>query len=171
MTKVNSTPKAIKGFSTITWIFHLLLVVNLGCTNNKITKTEWLIGTWEYKTPSFSLYENWQQLDEKTLKGYSYRITGSDTLVMETIRIVREGDKLLYIPLVRDQNDGQKTRFNLSSISDTSMEFENAEHDFPQSISYTHIGVDSLVAEISGVRNEGFVTRSFPMKKLSSGKK
>lgn len=39
------------------------------------------------------------------------------------------------------------------TLSDTSVVFENPEHDFPQRIGYHHVGSDSLAAWIWGVSN------------------
>jgi hypothetical protein len=43
--------------------------------------------------------------------------------------------------------------------------FENKEHDFPQKITYTKISNDSIVAEISGMKDGKQSKESYPMKK------
>jgi len=57
-------------------------------------------------------------------------------------------------------------RFATKTISETQLVFENPQHDFPQTISYTKITADSLVAEISGTKNGHERKQIFPMKRV-----
>lgn len=132
---------------------------------NEIKKAEWLIGTWENKTPRGTIYETWTKVSPDEFSGKSYMLKDTDTVIFETIRLVQEQDGLFYIPTVKNQNDGLPVRFALKTISDTVLVFENALHDFPQMISYTKISTDSLVAEISGTRNGQERKQAFPMKR------
>ncbi|NCT75155.1 MAG: hypothetical protein GXC78_11530 [Chitinophagaceae bacterium] len=134
--------------------------------NNDIKKAGWLIGTWENKTQRGSLFETWSQLNENEFSGKSYMVKDKDTMVFEAIRLLQEKEQLFYIPVVKNQNEGQPVRFALKSISDNSLVFENPVHDFPQLISYTRITSDSLLAEISGTRNGQPRSQRFPMKKV-----
>lgn len=126
----------------------------------------WLIGTWENKTQRGSIYETWNKTNEKELSGKSYIVKEKDTIVFEHIRLVMEQGRLFYIPAVKNQNDGLPVRFAAKTISATELVFENAQHDFPQVISYTRISADSLVAEISGTRNGKERRQTFPMKRV-----
>lgn len=132
----------------------------------KIDKALWLIGTWENKTTKGSMYESWKQISDHELSGKSYIVKEKDTLVLETVQLKEEQNQLYYIPTVKKQNNGQPVRFALKNISAKEMVFENPEHDFPQIITYTKWGSDSLVAEISGVRNGQPRKQAFPMKKV-----
>jgi Domain of unknown function (DUF6265) len=131
-----------------------------------IKKAEWLIGTWENKTARGSIYETWNKEGDNEFSGMSYIIKENDTVVFENIRLVQEQNALVYIPAVKSQNDAMPVRFASKTISETQMVFENPEHDFPQVISYTKIGSDSLVAEISGTKNGQERKRTFPMKRV-----
>ncbi len=130
-----------------------------------IKKAAWLTGTWENKTPRGSIYETWTKVNDAELSGKSYVLKEKDTVVFETIRLVREQGNLFYIPTVKDQNQGLPVRFAAKTISETQLVFENPEHDFPQTISYTRISADSLVAEISGNKNGQACRQVFPMKR------
>ena len=134
---------------------------------NEIKKAEWLIGTWENHTPKGSIYETWTKINDDEFSGKSYVVKEKDTIVFEIIKIVQEKDGLFYIPTVKNQNNSLPVRFTLKNISDTSLIFENPHHDFPQIISYTSINTDSLVAEISGMKNGQQRTQTFPMKRVS----
>jgi hypothetical protein len=77
---------------------------------------------------------------------------------------VAEGQ--LCIPSVKNQNRGLPVRFALKIISDTEPVFENLRHDLPQTIGYTKINTDFLVAEISGTKNGLERRQSFPVKRV-----
>ena len=133
---------------------------------DSLSKAQWLIGTWENKTTRGSIYESWIKKSDTEFLGKSYMKKANDTLVFENIRLVKEADRLFYIPAVRDQNGGLPVRFGLKTSSETQMVFENKDHDFPQIISYTKINSDSLVAEISGIKNGQPRKQTFPMKRI-----
>ncbi len=136
-------------------------------TTNDINKAEWLIGTWENKTQKGSIYETWSKLNDNEFLGKSYIVKENDTIVFETIRLVQEHVGLVYIPTIKNQNDGLPVRFTNKTISETQLVFENPQHDFPQIISYTRINADSLVAEISGTKNGLLHKQPFPMKRVN----
>lgn len=134
--------------------------------NSQLDKTEWLIGTWENKTPEGSLYEKWGKISETEFSGMSFVIDGQDTVVFETIRLVQEQGKLVYIPTASGQNGGQAIRFPLTKFSESKLIFENPTHDFPQFITYTKLAKDSLIAEISGSVDGKESKQAFPMRRL-----
>jgi hypothetical protein len=133
---------------------------------SEIKKAEWLIGTWENKTQRGSIYENWTKISDDELSGKSYVIKEKDSIIFETIRLVKEQDNLFYIPKVKNQNGDLPVRFTATIVSDMELRFENLQHDFPQIISYTKINADSLVAEISGTKNGKDRKQTFPMKRV-----
>lgn len=133
---------------------------------SNIQKAQWLIGTWENKNQKGSIYETWSQTNNNEYSGKSYIVKEKDTIVFENIRLVQNQDGLFYIPIFKNQNDGLPIRFAIKTISDTQLVFENKEHDFPQIISYTKIGVDSLIAEISGIKKGQERKQTFPMKRM-----
>lgn len=135
-------------------------------TNDTVLPAEWLIGTWENKTAKGSTYETWTKSAQGELLGKSYMLKAADTVVFETIRLVAENGKLLYIPTVKNQNNALPVRFVSVKITPTTLVFENVNHDFPQKITYNQITTDSLVAEISGLKNGTPRSVTFPMKRV-----
>jgi len=145
------------------------LIILCACTmkqTNDITKAEWLIGTWENRTPSGNIYETWNKESVNRFSGMSYIIQEKDTVVLENIQLVQKQEGLFYIPIVKNQNEGLPVRFASKIISETQLVFENPQHGFPQIISYTQINLDSLVAEISGTINGQDRRQVFPMKRM-----
>ena len=149
-------------------MFAVLLTLCTCTVKNpsNIKKTEWLIGTWEHKTSKGSIYETWRKAAGNELVGKSYVIKNKDTILFENIRLVHEQGELVYIPAVKDQNEGTPIRFEGKKISETHLVFENKTHDFPQVISYKKISEDSLKAEISGLRDGKEEQRYFPMRRI-----
>ncbi|MBK7233948.1 MAG: hypothetical protein IPH93_17205 [Saprospiraceae bacterium] len=133
---------------------------------NNLSKVEWLIGTWENKSSRGSIYETWTKINENKLSGESYMIKEKDTILFENISLMFENDNLHYIPIVENQNNNMPVRFSAHSITPDKMIFENQQHDFPQMISYSKIKSDSLVAEISGMKNGKLKSLFFHMKKI-----
>lgn len=131
-----------------------------------LNPAEWLIGTWQCTSAEGISYETWAKASEQEYVGKSYMLAEKDTVVFENIRLVQEQDGLFYIPAVTDQNKGLPIRFAGTTFSANVFVFENPEHDFPQRISYTKIGADSLVAEISGKKDGQELKQSFPMKRV-----
>jgi Domain of unknown function (DUF6265) len=146
------------------------LMINCAWTpkpTSKITKAKWLVGTWENKTSRGSIFESWSKTNNMELAGKSYTIKQNDTIFFENIRLIEDKEGLFYIPVVKKQNDGLPVKFVATNISKEKLVFENAQHDFPQIISYTKINKDSLVAEISGIKNGKERKQIFPMKRLN----
>lgn len=133
----------------------------------KIEKATWLLGNWQNKTPRGILTESWQKKDDSTYTGKSAFVRGADTLSSETLTLEERKGRLYYIPVVKNQNNGQPVTFTLTSASANQLVFENPAHDFPQKITYTLITNDSLVAVISGVRNGQERAQQFPMGRVA----
>lgn len=132
-----------------------------------VNHAKWLIRTWMNKTTKGNVYENWIRLSQVELFGKSYRIRGTDIVLLETMRLVQVKDSLYYIPTVTDQNNAQSVRFAGTAISGQQLTFENPHHDFPQTIRYSKITKDSLVAEISGSKNGQLRRVAFEMHRLN----
>lgn len=151
------------------FITILCLIVFCAWTSNQmddIKQAEWLIGTWENKTQRGSVYETWNKVSNIELAGKSYIVKEKDTIVFENVKLIQIQDTLFCIPTVKNQNDGLPVRFAIKIISNTQLVFENRQHDFPQIISYTKINTDSLVAQISGIKNGQERKQLFPMKRV-----
>ena len=134
---------------------------------SELKKMEWLLGTWETKTPKGSLYETWTRKNNTEFQGKSYFLKNKDTLLFETVRLIEKDKKLHYTVSVKKQNGGLPVSFAAENISENeAVVFENPLHDFPQAISYRKTGKDSLLAEISGSKNGREMKQQFPMKKM-----
>lgn len=148
-------------------VIFISALIAIACdTKPSVNEAEWLIGTWQNQTSRGNIYETWSKKSDRELVAKSYLLEGRDTVILETIQILQEEQQLFYIPTVATQNDGKPVRFTMKKIENNSMIFENSDHDFPQVITYTKIGNDSLIAFISGVQSGQETSRSFKMKRI-----
>ncbi|OIQ17243.1 MAG: hypothetical protein BM557_08500 [Flavobacterium sp. MedPE-SWcel] len=138
-------------------ILGLLFCILTSCENNKdypnIKKANWVIGNWTNTSPQGKLVESWQKTNDSVYNGESFFIKEKDTLFGEYVKLIETNGKLTYIVTVSGQNNDKPVRFEMTSITDSQIVFENPEHDFPNKIVYNNISKDSLVAEVSGMRN------------------
>lgn len=158
-------------------MFAYIAVLSIGLysfdTNNSIASNNklldnasWLLGKWENVTPRGKMVEEWKKESDSTFAGKSYFIK-TDTMPAESLKLLQRGKVLFYIPTVNNQNGGLPVTFKHTIANNKQMVFENPAHDFPQKITYTLIAKDSIVAEISGLRNGQVKTIKFPMKKTN----
>ena len=154
--------KTMKYFISLSFLF-LLISCN---KQSSIQQAEWLIGTWENQTSKGNIYESWEKKSPNELRAIAFKLSGKDTILLETIQIIQEEEGLFFIPTVPTQNQGLPIRFKMTSIKTTEMTFENPNHDFPQKINYRMIGTDSLEAIVSAIENGKENKRSFKMRRL-----
>lgn len=155
----------------INFFLSVCIAFSLACSmgmkgNSQTSETEWLVGTWENKTPRGNIYETWRKISNTELSGKSYILRDKDTVIFENVQLIRKNNVLTYIPTVSGQNNSQPVNFPLISSSESKIVFENKAHDFPQVISYTRISKDSLIAEISGISKGVAKRQIFPMKRV-----
>jgi hypothetical protein len=133
---------------------------------DKIKAARWMLGSWQYKSAEGLLVESWKKVNDSTYSGSSYFIKGKDTIHYETIDLNQLKDKLSYNTTIVGQNNNKAVSFNLTSVSEESLVFENSTRDYPQKISYTHVSKDSLATEISGYQSGKPSTEKYIMRRV-----
>lgn len=141
--------------------------VTEACKYPELKKAEWLLGSWQKQSAKGILTESWQKLNDSTLVGQSNFVSGNDTISSEIIRLEQRNGKLYYIPTVLGKNEGKAIIFALTSLTDSTVTFENPVHDFPQKIEYWFQKPDSLNAEVSSVAGELKKSIVFRMKRVN----
>lgn len=119
-------------------------------THDKIEELQWLVGHWENITDLEQSFENWTQENDSTLLGHSFTLIGTDTVFAERVVLKQEGGSTYFTVIAYQQNDNQPITFKMRPSDDGVFTFENPEHDFPSSISYTNPMKDSIHAWIEG---------------------
>lgn len=129
-------------------------------------KASWLIGKWGNTSKEGNLTETWTKENDSLYRGETYFVVGGkDTVFSEKVDLIQDNDKLSYIVSVPGQNNEKPVRFDMTSMNDSLIVFENPAHDYPNKIVYNKIGKDSVVAEIFGVQKGKPATEKFAMKK------
>lgn len=156
-----------KAFSAVLFAAIAMLLLSSGVSYDNFTKLLQLRGTWAMQTKKGVLYEEWKKTGEAEMSGTSYRLNQKDTLLLERVKLRREGDDILYIPSAQNQNNGQPVVFKLVRAEANKFTFENKLHDFPQRIIYNLITNDSIVARIEGSKNGVTDGSDFYFKRLN----
>jgi uncharacterized protein DUF6265 len=127
-----------------------------------IQRLTWLQGCWEIMSPARSIEEQWMTPRGKSMVGISRTVRGGNLAEYELMVLREQGDQLAY----EAHPSGQPAAMFLSkSISDSSVLFENPEHDFPQRIGYRREGANSLLAWIEGTQNGQLRRIEFPYRR------
>jgi hypothetical protein len=122
-----------------------------------LIKLAWLAGQWRMEKSGRVTDEQWMAPAAGVMLGMARTLAKGKVVEHEFLQI-REGPggDLFYIA----QASGQKeAAFQLKSLTDTEVVFENPEQDFPQKITYTHNADGSLLAAIEGPGSDGQVKR------------
>jgi hypothetical protein len=135
-------------------------------TYANLEKANWFLGEWGNTSKEGALTERWKKENDSVYHGESYFVVGGkDTVFAEHISLEDANGKLAYTVTVPNQNNGEAVRFDMTSVSDSQIVFENPKYDFPNKIIYNKVGTDSLVAVISGIQKGKPATEKFAMKK------
>ena len=123
------------------------------------------MGNWHHSSTEGDATEKWSPGNDSIYTAESFITVKNDTVFYETVSLEQRDSSLYYIVSAKGQNTGGSVSFKLTSDSDTTLVFENPDHDFPKKITYNRIGDDSLFAEISGEVNGKERSEGFPFKK------
>lgn len=121
--------------------------------NTSLKDVHFLQGIWQVgEKPA---YEKWSINDDGSLSGISYRLKNHQKTITETLSIVKREGQIVYNATVPDQNNGRTIPFRLTS-SREGYTFENAKHDFPNTITYRLLDKNRMEVQVAGQESEGF---------------
>jgi len=131
-----------------------------------IAKLAWLAGSWRLEKDNRVVDEQWMAPAGGAMLGMSRTVLKGKIREHQFLQI-REGPggELFYVA----QPSGQKeAAFQIRSMTDTAVVFENQLHDFPQRIIYMLQPDGSLLAAIEGNGPDGQPKRvEFPYQRVS----
>ena len=141
----------------------------LAAGNPTIGKVGFLYGNWRLDQSRPGSYvqkyvvEKWSAAGQ-TMINLGYTVDG-DSLVDYEMVVIREGGShLLYEAHPMGQ---EPAVFRSVEMTDSSIVFENLEHDFPQRVGYARLGKESLLAWIEGRGKDGKTKRiEFPYESM-----
>ncbi len=137
--------------------FLSLFLLAIACQKNnsiekdQIKKADWLIGNWQYKTPSGTLSENWEKVNDSTFKATSLFIKDKDTIHYESIILQQEEETLTYSTTIKGQNENKPIKFQMKEDIENELIFENLKNDYPKRINYKKIS-NGIITELSGAQ-------------------
>lgn len=114
---------------------------------------DFLQGTW--KMENKEIYEHWDKLNDKILKGFSYKLNDGQMKVSEYLEIKKHDNHIVYTASVINQNQGKAIDFKLTK-TDSTFTFENPNHDFPKKIVYQKLSDTEILVQVSDGNKKGF---------------
>lgn len=128
-------------------LFSILMVSSYAQTDLK--NLEWLTGSWSRTNakPGRSGVEIWKHVSPTEMVGRGINLKGVDTTFVEKLKIIVKGAEIFYVADVPQNKE--PVLFKATSVTNSSVVFENPRHDFPKKIAYEFDG-QKLKATISG---------------------
>lgn len=137
------------------------------CAPAKISELAWMNGKWaQTENDGSESYETWATEGEKTLRGRTFSLKGTDTLFSEPLQINSSGPILNYKVTLSPQ--APATDFKLSFLNGERVMFENRGQDFPQIILYQMRGADTLHSRIEGLYGGHPYAKDFYLHRVSN---
>ena len=130
-----------------------------------LNDASFMAGCWEMRVPGKKLVitEQWMMPMGDAMLGMNRSLTNGSMTGFEFLRLIQKGGTLYYIAMP-SEND-TPTSFELKTVSKNHVVFENLGHDFPQTITYSKAGPNSMIAAVEGLASERPKRRrmEFPM--------
>ena len=130
----------------------------------KVANLTWLAGCWEQKSGTRLVEERWTKPLGGLMLGVSRTSRNDSIIEYEQVRIETRPAGVYYVASPSRQATAE---FKASSVLDSSVTFENPEHDFPKKIMYRRQGTDSIIASIEGPRGGQTRTIAFPYRRVA----
>ena len=134
-------------------ILPATLILFFACTNKEAGTEnnlvfDKLVGTW--KLGEEEQFEQWSKKEDGSYSSRTFAVAGTDTNVMEEVKIINEAGKWNFVTQVKGQNKGKSITFTSTVLMDTLVQFENPAHDFPRMVNYRLASNNVLQAFIAG---------------------
>ena len=132
---------------------------------SKIVGNDWLLGKWENKSDEGNLLETWKKVNDSLFIGESYFIKEKDTLHSEKMELQQKGENLMYVSIIKGQNNDKPITFNHNIEIEKQLVFENPKSEYPRKIVYKPIAKDRIFIEVSGIQQDKPSSIRYSMKK------
>lgn len=129
-----------------------------------ISRLSWMSGCWAYDDAEPGSGEYWMPPVGGTMFAVSRSIRDSRTVAFEYLRIEESAEGSLA--LFASPSGQSPARFDMVSLTNNEVVFENPEHDFPQRIVYSLTQDGRLIGRIEGQSNGRPKSIDFPMSRI-----
>ncbi len=150
------------------YLLLLFVFLNTTYSQNTFIRSEFYFdifaGEWHSEKNSSVIIEYWEKISKGTFEGYGKIINkkyGSEELV-ESLRLVEMLGEIFYIAKVGHNN--LPVPFKLTESNDSTLVFENKDHDFPKRIVYSFPSEDKMDIQV-GTDENGFTLHFKKIKK------
>ena len=126
-------------------------------------KLGWLQGCWAVVSQERAIEEQWMAPRGKTMIGTSRTVQGASLVGYEFMMIREQGER--YAMEVRPSGRAP-VLFTSSTLTDSSVVFENPKRGYPQKIGYRRDGDNAISAWIEGSRNGVARRFEFPYRQV-----
>jgi hypothetical protein len=131
-----------------------------------VDRVGWLQGCWRLTRAESTIEEQWMAPRGGTILGMGRSVRGGKTSEYELVLVREQDGRLAY----EAHPSGQPSATFLSiTASESTVVFENAQHDFPQRVGYRRDGADGLHAWIEGQVNGQSRRIEFPYQRVQCG--
>lgn len=139
----------------------VILLLLVSTAHGDLSALQWLAGCWTQDGRDAGSVEQWTSPADGTMLGMNRIVSGGRTVAFEFMRITVSADN--FVEFIASPSGQETARFELVSMGENEVVFENPEHDFPQRIIYRLTGDSGLLGRIEGIDNGKPRTADFPM--------
>lgn len=123
---------------------------------------EKLRGTWIMKTRRGAVVETWARTNDSTWSGKTWRVTGTDSSLQQSVALVRQGNDIFFIPEYEGREETSPIRLKLRVLKAIGFVAEDLANDFPQKVTYRFKDDEHLDAKVEGKRGGTVEQYIFP---------
>jgi hypothetical protein len=129
--------------------FHAAGQVNMA----DIRYLQQLEGTWKMNTRKSTIIESWNRVNDSTWAGKTWRVVGSDSSVQQSMRLVRRGNDIYFMPTYEGNTKTNPIALKLRVLKPVGFVAEDLNNDFPRKITYRFKDARHLDARVEGTRD------------------
>lgn len=128
-----------------------LSLFSITSAQTDLKELKWFLGTWQRTNakPGRSGVEVWNKISDVEFSGKGISLKGLDTAFVEKLKIVMKSNEIFYVADV--PGNKEPIYFKVTTLTPSSVTFENLNHDFPKKIAYELMN-GQLRAVVSGNR-------------------
>ncbi|WP_291906603.1 DUF6265 family protein [Chitinophaga sp. CB10] len=112
-----------------------------------------LQGTWVMNTRKGSVVEQWQQVNDSTWYGRTWRVAEGDSSLQQSINLVKQGDAIYFMPVYTGHETLAPLKLKVRVLKPIGFVAEDLQNDFPQKVTYRFSTPTVLEARVQGTRD------------------
>lgn len=125
----------------------------------------WLAGIWQIENENGFSYESWEIVSDNFLKGKTFRIFATDTIVFDTMNLKVSENKIIYELTAMSGSKRVFAGYVLTKLNEEVWRFENQITDFPSAIIYQKLSPEKVYVWTEA-RNKDAICTDFTMIKI-----